>query len=49
MLLDLAALDLVQLRGNDDRLVAVVNDPVVHQLIVGRRLMADINEQEDAF
>ena len=34
MLLDLAAFQFVQLRGNDNRLVAIGYDPVIHQLIV---------------
>ena len=49
LFLDLAPLDLVKLRRNDDRAEAVVNDPVVHSLIVGRRLMTDVHEKEDAF
>ena len=39
----------VQLGGNDNRLVAIGYDPVIHHLVIGRRIVADINEKEDTF
>ena len=46
MLLDLAAVDLVQLGGNDNRAIAVVDDPLVHLLVIGARLVADVHQQD---
>lgn len=34
LLLDLAALDLIQFRRNDDRLITIVTDPFIHDLII---------------
>ena len=34
LLLDLTAVDLVQFRGNDDGIVAIATDPVIHDPVV---------------
>src|SRR5699024_10646905 len=43
---NLAALQLVRFRGNDDRRKTVVTDPVIHGPVVPGRLMTNINQQE---
>ena len=48
MLLDLAAVQLVKLGGNDHWTVTVSHDPVKHGLVVPRRLVADIHKEEHA-
>ena len=42
-------LNLVQLRGDDDRVVPLIDDPLVHLPVVLRRLVPDINQQKDCF
>ncbi|MPN39583.1 hypothetical protein SDC9_187111 [bioreactor metagenome] len=49
MLVNLASFNLIQLCGYDDRIVPLCHDPVVHHLVIGRRIMADINQQEYRF
>ena len=46
LLLDLAALDLVQLRRNDNRLISICHDPVIHRYIIFSRCMPDINQKQ---
>ena len=42
----LAAFELVQLGGDDHRMVAIAHHPVVHHFVIGRGLVADIHQQK---
>ena len=42
----LGFLDLIRLGCNDDWLETLMNNPLVHLNVIGRRLMSDIYEQE---
>ena len=45
--MNLTAVDFVQLGCNDDRIKAVMTHPLIHLLIVCRRVVPDIDQQKD--
>ena len=46
LFLYLATFDFIQLRCYDNWVVSLFYDPVIHHLIIGRRIMTDINQQK---
>ncbi len=47
ILLNLASFELVKLRCNNDRLIAIIQNPVIHHLVICRRIMTDINKKKN--
>ena len=49
MLLQLAAVNLVCLGSDDDWLEAVLDNPPVHRDVIGRRVVADVDQEKNTF
>ena len=42
----LASVYLVKLRGNNNGSISLAADPLIHQSVIGRRSMTDIDQQK---